>query len=565
METTVKIGGAAGQGIQTVGQLLALACRKGGLYLMGIDDHESRVRGGHNFYQLRLSTQEVRAPAREVHLLVALDQATCREHGKELVHDGLVIAGEEAAPPEGLPLVKLELVALAEQAGGRITANTVAAGACLGLLGAPFDLLAGILRDQFKAKGQAAVEMNLAAARLGFKAVEKIDFAHALPWPGEAGAAKKRRLVNGSQALAWGALAADLRFASFYPMSPATGVMTNLSHLQDRFPLHVEQVEDEIAAVNMAIGASHAGVRSITSTSGGGFSLMTEGLGLAAITETPLVIINAQRPGPATGLPTRTAQADLLYSIWASQDEFPRFVLAPATPAQAYRTVARALDLADKYQVPAIVLTDQYLMDSMWITTDDFPVPDSVQRYLETDPDPESYRRYAATKTGVSPRALPGRGRTIFWVSGNEHRPDGHITENKDDRTAMVDKRMAKLEGMLAEIEPPLVSHPRAETFLVGWGSTRGAISEAVEILRGEGKKVGHIHFCDLWPFPAQAFAEALGDGREFLTAELNFRGQLATLIRQETGLKARTSITKYDGRPFFPMDIVDGFRERAE
>ena len=563
METTVKIGGAAGQGIQTVGQLLALACQRGGLFLMGIDDHESRVRGGHNFYQLRLSTREVKAPVRDVQLLVALDKATCREHGPELVQDGLVIAGEEAAPPEGLPLVKLELMALAEQAGGRITANTVAAGACLSLLGAPFELLAGILKDQFKAKGDKAVEMNLEAAGLGFKAVEKIDFAYALPWTGDT--SRKRRLVNGAQALAWGALSADLRFASFYPMSPATGVMTNLSHLQDRFPLHVEQVEDEISAVNMAIGASHAGVRSITSTSGGGFSLMTEGLGLAAITETPLVIINAQRPGPATGLPTRTAQADLLYSIWASQDEFPRFVMAPGTPAQAYRSVARALDLAEKYQVPAIVLSDQYLMDSMWITTDDFPVADTVGRYIETDPDPKTYQRYALTESGVSPRALPGRGQTLFWVSGNEHQTDGHISEKKDIRTAMMNKRMAKLERMLAEMEPPQVGHPEAETFLVGWGSTWAALAEAVEILRDRGEKVGHVHFCDLWPFPAQALTDVLGKDKEFLTAELNFRGQLATLIRQETGLKAKTSITRYDGRPFCPMDIVDGFEEHLK
>ena len=493
---------------------------------------------------------------------MALDEATCPEHGPELVEDGLVIAAKGACASSGLDLVEIDFMDLAKQAGGAITANTVAAGAALALLGAPLGLLAGILKDLFKAKGEAAVEMNLAAARLGFEAVEKVEFAHPLPWPKEGQEARpKGRLVGGAETMAWGALAADLRFAAFYPMSPATGVMTNLARLQTKFPLHVEQAEDEIAAVNMVVGASHAGVRAMTSTSGGGFSLMTEGLGLAAITETPIVIINAQRPGPATGLPTRTAQADLLFSIWASQDEFPRFVLAPGSPAEAYRSVARALHLADKYQVPAIVLADQYLVDSSWITDQEFPVPDRVERFVETDPDPENYKRYALADSGVSPRALPGKGQTLFWVSGNEHQEDGHITEKRELRAAMMDKRMAKLKDMGSEMEPPRVTHPGAGSFLVGWGSTQGALAEAVEILRGQGHDLGHIHFCDLWPFPGEGFKKALGKSTEFFTVELNYRGQLATLIRQETGLSARSALTRYDGRPFYPEDIVDMFK----
>ena len=302
----------------------------------------------------------------------------------------------------------------------------------------------------------------------------------------------------------------------------------------------------------------------MTATSGGGFCLMTEGLGLAAMTETPLLIIIAQRPGPATGLPTRTAQADLLYSIWASQDEFPRFVMAPGTPAQAYGTMAKGLHLADKYQVPVIVLADQYLTDSVWITQEEFEVPEKVERFVENSPDPATYKRYALTESGVSPRALPGRGRATFWVSGNEHSVDGHITEDKDERKAMVGKRMAKLKGMRAEMDPPLVNHPRAETFLVGWGSTYGALAEAVEILQKEGENVGHIHFCDLWPFPVEAFLDAVGQDREFRTVELNHQSQLAALIRQETGLSAGAGLTKYDGRPFFPQEIADEFRNRS-
>jgi 2-oxoglutarate ferredoxin oxidoreductase subunit alpha len=298
----------------------------------------------------------------------------------------------------------------------------------------------------------------------------------------------------------------------------------------------------------------------MTSTSGGGFCLMTEGLGLAAMTETPVVVVNAQRPGPATGLPTRTAQGDLLFVIHASQDEFPRFVFAPQTVPDAFDCTIRAFDLSEKYQVPAIILTDQYLNDTVFLADDPFFAPDEIPRYVAADADlenPHTYQRYARNPSGVSPRALPCAGQTIVGASGNEHLQNGHTSEDKDNRTRMVDKRNAKLPAMTAEMRGPDVYHGEAALLLLGWGSSSGAIIEAVDLMREKEIDVGCLTFTDLWPFPAEKVFSAMGAGKKYITVELNSSAQFRLLLRQQTGLDCVGSILKYDGRPLMPEDIV--------
>jgi len=554
IDISVNIGGEAGQGIQTVGTFMAQVSHKAGLYVMAINDFESRIRGGHSFFQIRISDGPIRAPHHKINLLVALDRATFDLHREQLTDDAVVLMADTAGGAEGVLSIPFEK--LAKEAGGAITSNTVAAGASLAILGTPFELFSTVLSEQF-GKNPDVLKMNLAAADLGYKSVEGVSLNTGIAWDY---AEPRGRLIDGSRSIALGALAADCRMAAFYPMSPATGVMANLRSQSGEFPIVVEQVEDEIAAVNMIIGASFAGVRSMTSTSGGGFCLMTEGLGLAGITETPIVIVNAQRPGPATGLPTRTAQGDLHFVINAAQDEFPRFVFAPASPAEAYETTTRAFYLAEKYQVPAIIMADHYFCEALYTDDGPFDVPEGVERFV-IDGD-SSYRRFAMTPSGISPRALPCRGDARVIVSGNEHLEDGHISEDKLNRAAMVDKRHAKLAGMLAEMNPPRGYHEDSEHLLVGWGSTEGAIGEAVDILRNEGVKVGSIHFNDLWPFPAAATQPLLKGARKFFIVEQNRTGQLGRLIRQETGLKHAGAILKYDGRPFYPVEIVDGLRQ---
>ena len=559
LDITIKIGGEAGQGIQTVGNLLTLVCHKAGLYVMGINDFESRIRGGHCFFQLRISNRPVSTPQSQIHLLVALNQETVDFHQNELVPDGLILS-EQNENHADKRILNVPFEKLAKKAGDSILANTVAAGACLGLLGAPFDLFKTWLSEQFEHKGSEVLIANTHAAELGHQSVKDVPFKWSFEWnitdP-------KGIIIDGSKAFALGAIAGDCRFGAFYPMSPATGIMTYLSDFSKTLPLVIEQAEDEIAAANMIIGAAFAGVRAITATSGGGFSLMTEALGLAAITETPMVIINAQRPGPATGLPTRTAQGDLHFMIHASQDEFPRFIFAPGNPQQAYHITARALYLSEKYQVPVIILSDQYLNDSLFIL-EPFKVPAKIERFIVYDEDmknPAEYQRFKLTPSGISPRALPGIGEALVIVSSDEHREDGHISEQIAHRVQMVDKRKSKIPAMLNEMNPPEAYYPDAEFFIVGWGSTYGSIRESVDILREQGVNIGALHFVDLWPFGADAAASLLEKCSEFYMVENNSTAQLGQLIRAQTGLTHAAAVLKYDGRPFFPSEIVSGIK----
>ncbi|MDP2643439.1 MAG: 2-oxoacid:acceptor oxidoreductase subunit alpha [Desulfobacterales bacterium] len=561
LDITVTIGGEAGQGIQTVGEIIALVCKKSGLFVMANNDFESRIRGGHSFFQVRISDKPVRAPHHRIHLLVALNQDAYRFHKDSMASGGLVLMDDPGAAMKK-DVVPIPFNELAGKAGGKITANTVAAGACLSVLGAPLKIFKAVLKDLFESKGPEILESNHTAAQLGYEAAAGTRLQWTLARKVKA---SRGVLINGSKAIALGALAADCRMAAFYPMSPATEIMNQLAGYSDRFPVVVEQAEDEISAANMIIGASFAGVRSMTATSGGGFCLMTEALGLAGMTETPIVIVNAQRPGPATGLPTRTGQADLHFVINASQDEFPRFVFAPGSPAEAFETTRKAFHLAEKYQVPAIVLVDQYLNDSLFIEETAFTAPKTIERFIATDEsigDPARYRRYAVTPSGISPRVAPCMGKALIVCNGNEHAEDGHISENISNRIRMVDKRNAKVPHMVKEMSPPPAYKKNSGTLLVGWGSTRGAIKESVDILRKEGLDVGCLHFTDIWPFPAQAVRRALAKNKKFIAVELNSSAQLGRLIRQETGLSSAGAILKYDGRPFCPNDIAEGFKK---
>ncbi|MBS3731550.1 MAG: 2-oxoacid:acceptor oxidoreductase subunit alpha [Desulfobacterales bacterium] len=514
--------------------------------------------------QIRISDRPVRAPDHRVHLLIALNERTLQTHRSEITEGGRVIFDAEGAGSDEA-VISVPVTKLAQEAGGRIMANTVAAGACLAMLGAPPGTLEHVLRQRFADKKAAVLENNLKAARRGVEAVAGVPFDHAFQWSDKAPVGK---LVSGARMLALGALAAQCRFAAFYPMSPATGVMVNLSEFEGQAPLVVEQAEDEIAAVNMIIGASFAGVRSMTATSGGGFALMSEGLGLAGITETPVVIINSQRPGPATGLPTRTGQADLRFMLHAAQDDFPRFIIAPGSLESAFETMVRAFALADKYQVPVIVATDQYFNDSLGIADGALEVPEYVERHIAGDADmedPAAYKRFAFTDSGVSPRALPCSGRALVMVSGNEHREDGHISERISDRIGQMDKRRRKLEGMQKEVRAPETVYPESQVLLVGWGSTSGMILESVEMLRAEGVDAGAVCFTDIWPFPEAEVAKILDQCRRFYMVEQNASAQLGWLIRERTGRKFHEAVFKYDGRPFFPREIADRVKAYEE
>jgi len=561
MDITVKIGGEAGQGLQTVGDLISKACHRAGLYLLTVNDFESRIRGGHSFLQVRISDRPVKAPSHIVNILVALNRRTYDLHRGEVSPDGVILVnGKYKAFEENVTGIDIDK--LAAEAGGLITSNTVAAGAALSLIGARFEIVENILNARFSSKGDKVARMNLNAAKLGYDSVKGLKFSAASDLKNNR---PKGKIMTGARAAAMGALAADCRFAAFYPMSPATGIISDFNSFADDFPVVVEQAEDEIAAVNMIIGASYAGVRSMTATSGGGFCLMTEALGLSAMSETPVTIINAQRPGPATGLPTRTAQSDLLFAINASHDEFPRFVFAPGTAYEAFEVMIRAFHLSDKYQVPSVVLMDQYLCDSVFIAERPLKVPENIERFITEDEqiqNPSEYKRFALTSSGVSPRILPCNGKALLVATGNEHTEDGHISEDQTNRNNMMEKRLKKSLEMRKDIRSPETENAGAKIMLVSWGSTGGAVKESVQKLNETGFDAGFVNFVDIWPFPSEDASDVLGKSEHLIVVEANSCAQFGKLLKQQTGLEYDKAVLKYDGRPIYPVDILNGIKE---
>ncbi|MDD5081868.1 MAG: 2-oxoacid:acceptor oxidoreductase subunit alpha, partial [Dehalococcoidales bacterium] len=405
------------------------------------------------------------------------------------------------------------------------------------------------------------------AAKAGYEYARqnfKGDFGHHL----ESIGGDKRMLLNGTDAIASGAIAAGCRFMAAYPMTPTTPILEYMAGRANDFGLAVIQPEDEIAAINMTIGAAYVGARAMTATSGSGFCLMVEGLGLAGITETPIVIVDGQRPGPAVGLPTRTEQGDLEFVIHAHHGDFPRAVLAPATMDDAFWLTVKAFNLAERYQTPVILLIDHYLATS-YATVNPFNLAlvniDRGVLYTEKTEDPSEYKRHRITRTGISPRAFPGQSRALVVTDSDEHDEEGHIIEDAETRAAMVQKRMRKLSGLKKEIAPPLLYGPKkADMLLIGWGSTLGAIAEAAEILREEGTSVNHLHLTELWPFPNEVVARAIDNASTSYVIENNASGQLSHLIRAETGRKASGRILKYDGRPFYPSEIIGELKKEV-
>ncbi len=561
VDINFMVGGEAGQGVQSVGFLLARALARGGYHVFADQDYESRIRGGHNFFRVRAKDERVVAIAEPVDILLALNKETIDLHDKELAKDGIVIYDGDrikTSPGSGRFSVPLEKLAQ-DKAGGKLMANTVALGAALGLVKYDFEILAGVLREHFKAAKIG--EGNVKAAQAGYDYVRETfqgDFPRQLSPTGDK---PKRMLINGNEAIALGAIAAGCKFMAAYPMTPTTTIMEYLAAKAADMDLVMVHAEDEIAAMNMAIGAAFAGVRAMTATSGSGFCLMVEGLGLAGITETPIVVIEGQRPGPAVGLPTRTEQGDLEFVLHAHHGEFPRAILAPGTIENAFWLTVKAFNLAEKYQTPAIILTDNHLATS-YATVDKFDLSQvAIDRgllFTREKGDSTEYRRHRLTRSGISPRAFPGQEGALVVTDADEHDESGHLTEDAVTRSKQVQKRLRKLSGLRKEMALPSLYGPRkAETMLIGWGSTGGAIRETVDILRKEGVSVNSLHLDELWPFPAEAVADALSRAHNSYVIENNATGQLSHLIKAETGKGVTGKILKFDGRPFTPAHIV--------
>ena len=544
----VTIGGQAGQGLVTLGGALARALVRSGYHIAVTQSYMSRVRGGHNTFAIRAGTSYVGAPQEAIDLLIALNDETAELHRAAVAQaDGVVILSSASAIAAGRSL----RVPYKELADSRHE-DMIALGVAAALLGLDLSLVSGIVSSRFQTKDAASARVNSAAVTAGYEWGKQAPPALTVSLP-PVRAADMRLMLNGNEALALGALAAGVRFCAFYPMSPSTSVVLELAKRADVMGVVVEQAEDEIAAINMALGAAYAGGRSMTATSGGGFALM------AAATEIPVVIVVAQRPGPATGLPTRTEQSDLEFVLHAGHGEFPRALLTPGTVEACFELMRRAFTLAEASQSPVFVMTDQFLADSY---RDVLPF-DLIEPPLRSPPVPEPvrdpYRSYALTASGVSPRLVPCASGHLVVADSHEHAESGHITEEPALRTQMVDKRLRKLDVLSANVAPPEYAGSDApELLLVSWGSSKGAVAEAAARLNAEGQDVATLHFDQVWPLVPSQFLGRLQAARHTVCVEGNATRQFARLLRRESGFLIGRSVCRYDGRPFTSEYIVE-------
>lgn len=552
----ILVGGEAGQGLVTIGQLMAKALVRAGYEVCVVQDYQSRIRGGHNTFVIRTGLDAFHAPSEKVDILVALNAETLALHKHQLTPGGIVLA-DEALDAEGFNALRIPFKKLAPKT---VYENVVALGVVASALCKDLGHLEDLLRETFAKKGQEVVEQNLAVLRAAYAWVRTQDYSFAcMPPPPEKPG--QRLMLTGNEAVALGALAAGCNFCSFYPMTPGSSVALSLAEHAKDMGTVVEQAEDEIAAANMAVGAACAGARAIVPTSGGGFALMVEAVSLAGMLETPVVFLVAMRPGPATGLPTRTEQADLNLVLYAGHGEFPRAVFTPGSVDECFYLSHRAFEMAEKYQSPVFVLTDQYLADSFQNVEpfDLASLPELPAPLLAPD-DPKTYKRFALTDDGVSPRAIPGFSEALVVSDSDEHTEDGKLTEDLDVRVKMVNKRLAKGVGLAEDAVPPgFYGEDDAELLLVCWGSTLHAAMEARELLEEAGRSVAVLHFSQVWPLNGDQFLPRLEAAGRAVCVEGNATGQLARLIRQETGFRFTDLVLRFDGLPISAAFILRG------
>src|SRR5256884_2949572 len=578
----IGIGGAAGQGVATPVDIFAKIFSRRGLHLNAYNAYQSIIRGGHTFLTIRTGPGKVTNMGDGTDLLIPLNQDSMDRHLKLLTAGAACIYNADTvkpgSPADGVQLCRLPVSVLADITRNKVAQNTLAVGAGLHMIGIGFQALEEVLREQFKKKGDAVVGENVEVARAGYDyaAAHFTDFPNPMPKT-----ENRYAIMSGNIAMAMGGAAAGVKFYCAYPMSPSTGVLHWMAAHARKAGIMVRQVEDEIGVINMAIGAAHAGVRAMCATSGGGFALMSEGLGMSAMIETPVVVINCQRAGPSTGVPTKTEQGDLWQMLGAAFGDYPRVIAAPLDIGDSFKLIPEIFNIADRFQCPGLVLCDLLLSEGrLSVHPNDLDFSPSIDRgeLITTNGSgngaPSSvgltgdYKRYKVTDNGISPRAVPGVPGHIHTVATDEHMEDGVLISveftNPSMRRAMMEKRMRKVAGIEAAVRPPELRGPRdAEVTLIGWGSTKGVIEEACEILTEEGVSANQLQIRWLVPLHGEAILDILRDSRHTIIVENNYSGQFARYLRSETNYVPSGYIRKYDGEPFMPHHIVEAVKQQ--
>jgi len=556
-DVSIVLCGEAGQGIQTVEHILTQTVKLSGYHVFSTQEYMSRIRGGSNSTLVRVSSNRVSAPVDRIDLLIPFSPGAIR-HVQRRISSRTVLLGEKKVygnEYQGERAIDVRFSEIASEVGKSIYSNTVAVALLAGLLRVEREVLDQYLRHHFSGKDENTIHKNLEAARRGYEVSDELLRSGKLSIDlVKDDAIKDEILIDGVEALAMGAIAGGCNFLSFYPMSPSTAVAVLLAEHSKDFGIIVEQAEDEISAMNMVIGAWYAGARGLASTSGGGFALMVEGLSLTGMIESPMVVHIGQRPGPATGLPTRTEQGDLLFALYAGHGEFPRIIFAPGTIEDCFYLAQKAFNLADQYQVPVFILTDQHLLESHYNIPSLDPRRTPLKKFfVETK---QGYERYQLTESGLSPRGIPGFGEGLVVLDSDEHDEEGHITEDLDLRTKMVNKRIKKLDLIRNDIIPPeLVGPENYKTLIVGWGSTYHVIREALGRLGT--KDVAFLHFKQVYPLHPST-TDYLQKAKKTVIVENNGTAQFGQLIRLQTGFDMDHKILKYNGLPFSVEELEE-------
>ncbi|GGH99100.1 MULTISPECIES: 2-oxoacid:acceptor oxidoreductase subunit alpha [Mammaliicoccus] len=565
-----KVGGQQGEGIESTGEIFATAMNRQGYYLYGYRHFSSRIKGGHTNNKIRVSSKPVRAISDDLDILIAFDQETIEVNYSEMLEGSIIIADEKAKPqnPEDskAQLVSLPFTGVAKELGTALMKNMVAVGSTCAVMDLDTKVFESLIKDLFGKKGESVVDLNIQALNEGYRLMKAemndLQSKHTL----EPIDSEGHLFMIGNDAIGLGAVAAGVRFMAAYPITPASEIM---EYMIDNLPAlggAVIQTEDEIAACTMAIGSNYAGVRSFTSSAGPGLSLMMESIGLSGMTETPLVIVNTQRGGPSTGLPTKQEQSDLMQMIYGTHGDIPKIVLAPTSASDAFYLTVEAFNLAEEYQCPVILLSDlQLSLGKQTVESLDYDKIEIrrgalVEDGLDSQEDKAYFKRYALTDSGISPRVLPGTKGGIHHVTGVEHNEEGKPSESAENRQQQMDKRMRKTAQLL--IDEPVESNEKydeADILYVGFISTAGAIDEAITRLDHQGAKVNHIQIRQLHPFPSDVVQEAFNKAKKVVVAEHNYQGQLSNIIKMNINHQNKIiNQTKYDGTPFLPHEIED-------
>ncbi|MBA4536268.1 2-oxoacid:acceptor oxidoreductase subunit alpha [Bacillus aquiflavi] len=568
-----KVGGQQGEGIESTGEIFSIALNRLGYYLYGYRHFSSRIKGGHTNNKIRVSTKQIRSISDDLDILVAFDQETIDVNYKELHDNGIIIADEKFSPkcPEdtNATMYVVPFTEMATNLGTSLMKNMVAVGASCAVLDLDIHVFEEVVQEIFGRKGQQVVDKNMEAIKAGFEFMrDKLTDNQTMVL--EKADGKKRMFMIGNDAIAMGALAGGCRFMAAYPITPASEIM---EYLIKKLPLvggTVIQTEDEIAACTMAIGANYGGIRALTASAGPGLSLKMEAIGLAGMTETPVVIVDTQRGGPSTGLPTKQEQSDLMAMIYGTHGEIPKIVIAPSTVEEAFYDAAEAFNLAEEYQCPVIVLSDlQLSLGKQTVEPLDYSKVEIHRGKLMSGELPEVenkdyFKRYEVTEDGVSPRVIPGMKNGIHHVTGVEHNEMGKPSESAANRKAQMDKRFRKIENI--KFNTPVyknVQHEEADLLIVGFNSTRGTIEEAIGRLEADGIKVNHAHVRLIHPFPTDEILPLVQSAKKVAVVENNATGQLANIMKMNVGHAEKiVKVTKYDGNPFLPHEIHSRCKE---